>query len=58
MEHSKLFDLFLATASVGAIEAIDHLPTVDFMEAGKLLLQIFVAIGALITMFRKKGKVE
>ncbi len=54
MIHEHMLDAMIGTAAIGAIETIDQIPTVDFMTVGKLVLQILVAIGSLITIFRKK----
>ncbi len=54
MLHEHMLDVMIGTAAIGAIETIDQLPNFDYMTVGKLLLQILVAIGSLVTIFRKK----
>ncbi len=54
MGHEHLLDAMIGTAAIGAIETIGQIPDFDYMTVGKLLLQILVAIGSLVTIFRKK----
>lgn len=46
--------LFLGTASVGAIEGIQQIPSsTPTVEIIKIAIQVIVAVGTLIKMFRK-----
>lgn len=55
MATEKLLDVMIGTAAIGAIDTVDKIPdTGTMMDIGKLVLQIIIAIGSLITILKKK----
>ena len=56
MATEKLLDVMIGTAAIGAIDTVDKIPVQgDYMDIGKLILQIIIAIGSLVTIIRKKN---
>jgi len=53
MKTGTVITAVTGTGSIGMIEAIAMIPGNELMEVGKLLLQLVVAIGTVISMYRK-----
>ncbi|UOX33228.1 hypothetical protein LXD69_14420 [Flavobacterium sediminilitoris] len=49
----------LGTASIGTIEAVQHLPSpTETADLIKILVQVVVALGTIIQLFKKKKETK
>lgn len=58
MPKTAILNAITGVTGVTTIEAINQVPGNDSVEIIKLILQIIVAVGSIISMFRRKSKAE